>query len=79
MRSIKKIVLSSPFTPEQVDAMCALAPEAEWHIFGKYGGDEEAMRDADVILGNVPPELLPKCEKLQWLHLCSAGTAFEAD
>lgn len=74
MRRIENVVVSSPFTPAQLEELHALAPDANWTYYPQYEGEEETMKDADVILGNVPPEKLPCCEKLKWLQLCSAGT-----
>lgn len=74
MRYPKKIVMSSPLTPEQIGEVRAIAPDAEWCIYPQYTAEPEALRDADVILGNVPPEMLKFCEKLEWMQICSAGT-----
>ncbi len=74
MRYPKKIVMSSPLTPEQISEVRAIAPDAEWCIYPQYTAEPEALRDADIILGNVPPEMLKFCEKLEWMQICSAGT-----
>jgi phosphoglycerate dehydrogenase-like enzyme len=74
MREIRKIVLSSPLTPEQIAELKAIAPQAEWHTYIHYTAEEEHVRTADVILGNPPPEMVAKCENLKWIQLCSAGT-----
>ncbi len=47
----------------------AAAPGAVFH----YGKEPEALRDADVIIGNVAPGLLQDVPKLKWLQLNSAG------
>lgn len=74
MRYPKKIVMASPLTPEQIEEVRAVAPDAEWHIYPHSTAEPEALKDADVILGNVPPEMVKYCEKLEWMQICSAGT-----
>ena len=64
-----KIVVTMPVTPEQRAKIVACAPEAEF-AFGR----EESLRDAEVILGNIPPARLAECEKLRFLQLNNAGS-----
>ena len=33
----------------------------------------DELADADVIIGNIPPELLPAATNLRWLQLNTAG------
>lgn len=47
----------------------AAAPQADFY----YGRDPEKLAEAEVILGNVQPELLGRCRNLKWLQLNSAG------
>lgn len=47
----------------------AVAPQADFY----YGRDPEKLAEAEVILGNVQPELLGRCRNLKWLQLNSAG------
>ncbi len=74
MRYPKKIVMASPLTPEQIEEVRAVAPNAEWHIYPPSTAEPGVLEDADVILGNVPPEMVKFCKKLQWMQTCSAGT-----
>ncbi len=74
MRRPEKIVMASPLTPEQIQQVRSVAPWAEWSIFPQYTATTEALEDADIILGNVPPEMLSCCRKLKWVQICSAGT-----
>ena len=74
MRKPKNIVIASPLTQAQLEQVRAIAPEANWSVYPQNVAEAEALREADVILGNVPPELVPCCEKLEWMHICSAGT-----
>ena len=37
------------------------------------GAWDEAMREADVLLGQPPPEALGECPRVRWIHLTSAG------
>lgn len=74
MRKPKNIVIASPLTKAQLDEVRAIVPEANWTIYPQNVAEEEPLRNADVVLGNVPPELVPCCGKLEWMHICSAGT-----
>lgn len=47
----------------------AAAPQGDFY----YGRDPEKLAEAEVILGNVQPELLGRCRNLKWLQLNSAG------
>ena len=64
-----KIVVTMPVTQEQKERIIACAPGADF-AFGR----EESLKDAEVILGNVPPARLAECEKLRFLQLNNAGS-----
>ncbi|MDD3219875.1 MAG: D-2-hydroxyacid dehydrogenase [Lachnospiraceae bacterium] len=62
-----------PFTKEQQEQMKETYPQLNF-IFTDYKSvTEEEIKDAEVIIGNVPAAQLKNADKLQWIHLNSAG------
>ncbi len=64
-----KIVVAMYVRESDKKVLEAAAPGAVFH----YGKEVEALKEADVIIGNVAPSLLRDLPKLQWLQLNSAG------
>lgn len=67
------IIVAMPTDDKHKETLTACAPEANW-FFGSDEVPESLMKNADVIIGNVRPELLKHASKLKWLQLNSAGT-----
>ena len=73
MPAINNLLVALPATPEHLKKFQAAAPGA--HIVQALPADvtAEMVRQADVIIGNVPRELLSDAPNLHWLQLTSAG------
>ena len=68
-----KILITVPFTEEQEKRLRAQMPGAEYEFTTKIKASDEQIREADVILGNLPVARLAKAENLKWLQLNSSG------
>ncbi|MBQ3384690.1 MAG: D-2-hydroxyacid dehydrogenase [Erysipelotrichaceae bacterium] len=67
-----KVIITIPVTEEQKKKYAELK-DAEILFADGMTLTEEIVRDAEVIMGNIPHSLVEKCEKLRWLQLQSAG------
>ncbi|MBR6957554.1 MAG: hypothetical protein IKH73_03795, partial [Erysipelotrichaceae bacterium] len=67
-----KVIITIPVTEEQKRKYAELEGAEILYADGMTL-TEEIVRDAEVIMGNIPHSLLEKCEKLKWLQLQSAG------
>lgn len=70
---MKKIVVTIPMEEIHKEKIKNTAFNSEIFYMSELKNPEETIKDADIILGNVSPEILKKCEKLKWIHLNSAG------
>lgn len=68
-----KILITVPFTEEQRTRLQAQMPDAEYTYTKRGKATEEMIRNADIILGNVPAAQLSLAENLKWLQLNSSG------
>ena len=68
-----KILITVPFTEEQERRLRAQMPEAEYMFTTRIKASDEQIREADVILGNLPVARLAQAENLKWLQLNSSG------
>lgn len=69
-----KILVTMPTNDSHRDKLRAAAPNAEFIFSDNSPVDEEDVKEADIIVGNVPPAFLKGNEKLKLLQLNSAGT-----
>lgn len=69
----KKILVAIPMAQTQKDQLRQLLPGAEYCYTTFSDVTVEQVQQAQIILGNVPAEMIQSCEKLAWLHLNSAG------
>ncbi|MDD6679258.1 MAG: D-2-hydroxyacid dehydrogenase [Firmicutes bacterium] len=69
-----QILVVIPVDDSQRAGLMAAAPDAEFRFCSRGELTAQLVRGADVILGNVPPEMIRGSEKLKWLQLNSAGT-----
>ena len=83
--SVKKVVTFIPVEPENRERIQEIAPDYEFVYL--YPGSEpimtkrkpdiegnmDAIRDAAVTFGVLPPELVPQMPHLEWAHLSMAG------
>ncbi len=67
-----KILVTLPLTEQERAELEGIAPDATYVYCDENVSDEE-IASAQVILGNLPPERMSIAEKLEWLHLNSAG------
>ncbi len=66
-----RILVALNLDEEQRGWLEAAAPEGDFHYVKSPG--EEELRQADILIGNVPPAALKHAERLKWLQLSSAG------
>lgn len=69
----KKVLVVIPMKEEQKRGLEALMPDAVFVYEQAETVAEETVKEAEIILGNVPPEKIGASPKLQWIHLNSAG------
>ena len=71
---MKKIIVVIPLNDQQKNRMTALADELSAEIqFCPVEIPETQLKRANIIVGNISPELLPAAEALELLQLNSAG------
>ncbi len=68
---MKRILVALPLNEEQCDRLHKAAPGTEMHIIAQPS--EEDIRWADVIMGNVPVEIIRKNDHLEWFQSNFAG------
>lgn len=67
-------ILVTPPVNEKHKAMLENAcPGGDFHYVLRENVKEEDVKEADVIIGNIPLDLVGKCERLKLLHLNMAG------
>lgn len=69
----KKVLVVIPTVQEQRSRLKEALPGAEYYFTSIGEVTEEQVQQAEIILGNVPPEMIQKSQRLLWLHLNSAG------
>lgn len=69
----KKILVMIPMTQIQRNRLEQILPEAEYLYTNIFDVTEEQIRQAEIILGNVPADKIRASANLAWLHLNSAG------
>lgn len=69
----KKVLVVIPMTQAQKDRLEQTLPGAEYSYAKISEVTEDQVQQADIILGNVPENMIRESEKLAWLHLNSAG------
>ncbi|MCD7716518.1 MAG: D-2-hydroxyacid dehydrogenase [Lachnospiraceae bacterium] len=73
MNRNKRILTVIPMTEEQRTRLEAAMPDSSFVYAEAEKVTQEQVRDADIILGNVPVSMLSQAEHLEWLHLNTAG------
>ena len=68
-----RVLITVPFTEEQKSRLRAQMPEASYDFREKVRLTDEEIREADIILGNVPVGRLSEARNLKWLQLNSSG------
>ena len=74
MAKIKNLLIFFPVDKNFKDEIVKKLPETK--ILYRTGKNltQADIREADVIFGNVPADMLADAPNLKWLHLASAGT-----
>lgn len=68
------ILVVIPLNKEEKERLQSKMPEAEYVFIYAKEITEELVKNADIIIGNVPPQYIKGSKKLKWLQLNSAGT-----
>lgn len=68
-----EILVTMPVTEMQKKQFMQIAPEAAFRFLPAKTLTATDIATAEVIIGNVPPALLPAAKQLRWLQLNSAG------
>lgn len=69
-----KILIVMPFNDSHRQYVESIASGCRCVYSSRETVTPEEVRDADIILGNVPPALLAQAENLKWIQLNSAGS-----
>lgn len=67
------ILVTIPVNEEHMKKLRAAAPEAEFTIVPQSELTEASVNCKDIIIGNIPHELVKKADSLKWLQLNTAG------
>jgi len=70
---MEKVLVLLPVTTQQREEFLNIDPDLEIRFMDKEDITTEILKDFEVIIGNVPVEMLKQCPKLKWLQLNSAG------
>lgn len=71
---MRNILVTIPVTDEELSRLKAACPDGVFTLIPKEKLDAEAVKDKEIIIGNIPKELVPECGKLRLLELNMAGT-----
>ena len=75
-----KILITVPFTQKQKERLQAQMPGADYTYTTRIKATDDQIREADIILGNLPVGRLSQAAHLKWLQLNSSGAdAYAAD
>ena len=75
-----KILITAPFTQKQKERLQAQMPGADYTYTTRIKATDDQIREADIILGNLPVGRLSQAAHLKWLQLNSSGAdAYAAD
>ncbi|AKA68895.1 D-2-hydroxyacid dehydrogenase [Clostridium scatologenes] len=69
-----RVLVVIPLSEDEKQKLKSKMPEAEYIFISAKEINDEIVKSADIIIGNVPPEYIKGSKKLKWLQLNSAGT-----
>ena len=69
----KTILTVIPIKEKHRELLKKIAKDAEIIFYRPEEVTQELADQAEIILGNIPPEMVKKAKKLEWLQLNSAG------
>lgn len=72
------VLMLLPLEPSDKARLEAATPWASWHFDKLETPDGVRLSTAEIIIGNVPPALLPQAKALRWLQLTSSGVGVYA-
>lgn len=67
------VLITIPLEKKHMEMLESMAPDADFVYATASEADEAMIAEADVILGNVEPELINASDRLKWLQLNNAG------
>lgn len=67
-----KVMIATPISNDRKELFTSI-PDAEITFIDRTSVTAEDLKDAEVILGNLPLKLVEQCPNLKWLQLDSAG------
>lgn len=67
-----KVIIATPVSEDRKELFTSVK-DADITFIDRSTVDAEQIKDAEVILGNLPLSLLNQCENLKWVQLDSAG------
>lgn len=70
---MKKVIVTIPVKDRHKEYLEKIGIGCEFFYTSAAAVTGGGIREADIIIGNVKPELLKEAEKLQWMQLNSAG------
>ena len=72
-KDIKKVLVTLPVKEEHIEMIKSACPGADFEFVPSKELNASHVRDANVILGNIPHALVPECRELKLYNLGSAG------
>lgn len=70
---MRKVLITIPVEERHKEYFENIGKDCAFEYVQSSEVSREQVRDASIIIGNVPAEMLPAAEKLEWLQLNSAG------
>lgn len=74
MPAVSEILVTIPAKPHHKKLLEQVAPDADFTYLPQSEVTDEVLEKAEVILGNLPPEVFKRAKKLRFLQLNSAGS-----
>ena len=68
-----KILVSFPMHKGTREKYIEAAPDCDFEFIKWKEYTEDVVKGKDIILGNIPPKMLPLADKVKWIQLHSAG------
>ena len=69
-----RILVLIPLNENEKVKLKSIMPEEEYIFTSSCEINEELVKSADIIIGNVPPKFIKGSNKLKWIQLNTAGT-----
>ncbi|MCI1935753.1 MAG: D-2-hydroxyacid dehydrogenase [Bifidobacteriaceae bacterium] len=69
----RTVIVAIPFTQDQQETIRNASPTSTFVFSGTDTADDGDIAQADIVMGNLPPQQLVKATHLRWVQLASAG------